>query len=172
MGRSHPTCGTRQGTAPGLEDIPNSADDFASEFSGAVGRLQVAVLEACQLEKTWPAKVAAGVAATVEFAAAQPEVVRLLTIESLIQRPDGGERYSRTIEHFAELLRAEAPQDRRRPKSTEQALVGGVGRVLAEHLRSGDFDGLCRSVPELVELLLVPYIGRAEARSWGQKAAG
>jgi hypothetical protein len=157
--------------ASGLEDIPNSADDFASEFSGAVGRLQVAVLEACQREKTWPAKVAAGVGATVEFAATQPETARLLTIESLVQRPDGGERYSRTIEHFAELLRAEAPQDRRRPKSTEQALVGGIGRLLAEHLRSGDFVTLRQSVPELVELLLVPYVGRAEAREWARKTA-
>jgi hypothetical protein len=154
-----------------MEDIPNRSDDFASEFSGAVGRLQVAVLEACQGERIWPAKVAAGVRATVEFAAAQPETARLLTIESLVQRPDGGERYSRTIEHFAELLRAEAPQDRRRPKSTEQALVGGLGRVLAEHLRRDDFAGLRSSVPELVELLLVPYIGRAEARSWARKAA-
>jgi hypothetical protein len=154
-----------------LEDIPNSPDDFGSEFSGAVGRLQVAVLEACQRETIWPAKVAAGVRATVEFAATQPETARLLTIESLVQRPDGGERYARTIEHFAELLRAEAPQDRRRPKSTEQALVGGLGRVLAEHLRTEDFAGLRQSAPELVELLLVPYVGRAEARAWARKAA-
>jgi hypothetical protein len=149
-----------------VEDIPNSADDFASEFSGAVGRLQVAVLEACQLQKVWPAKVSAGVRATVEFVVAQPDTARLLTIESLVQRPDGGERYSRTIEHFAELLRADAPQDRRRPKSTEQALVGGIARTLADHLRSGDFAALRQSVPELVELILVPYVGRTEARAW------
>jgi hypothetical protein len=136
-----------------------------------VGRLQVAVLEACHAERTWPAKVTAAVRATVEFAASQPDAARLLTIESLVRRPDGGERFARTIEHFAELLRAEAPQDRRRPKSTEQALVGGIARVLADHLRSEDFDGLRRSVPELVELLLVPFLSRAEARDWARKAA-
>jgi hypothetical protein len=105
-----------------------------------------------------------------EFAATQPDTARLLTIESLVQRPDGGERYSRTIEHFAELLRTEAPQDRRRPKSTEQALIGGIARTLADHLRSGDFAALRQSVPELVELILVPYVGRSEARSWARKA--
>ncbi len=150
---------------------PHSSDDFASEFSGAVGRLQVAVLEACQREKTWPAKVAASVGATVDFAAAEPDAARLLTIESLVQRPDGGERYARTIEHFAELLGAEAPSDRRRPKSTELALVGGIARTLADHLRSNDFAGLRRSVPELVELILVPYVGRAEARNWAKQVA-
>jgi len=131
-----------------------------------VGRLQVAVLEACQGERVWPAKVAAAVSAAVEFAIAEPERARMLTIESLIHQPDGGQRYVRMLEHFAELLRAEAPQDRRRPKSTEQALVGGVGRVLADGLRSGDAEALRGSVPELVELLLVPYVGRSEARSW------
>lgn len=131
-----------------------------------MGRLQVAVLEACQGERVWPAKVAAAVSAAVEFAIAEPERARMLTIESLIHQPDGGQRYVRMLEHFAELLRAEAPQDRRRPKSTEQALVGGVGRVLADGLRSGDAEALRGSVPELVELLLVPYVGRSEARSW------
>jgi hypothetical protein len=146
-------------------------DEFASEFSGALGRLQVEVLEACQGEKVWPAKVAAAVGAAVEFAIAEPELAQLLTIESLVRRPDGGKRYVRMLEHFAELLRAEAPQDRRRPKSTEQALVGGVARTLADRLRSGGAEALRRDVPELVELLLVPYLGRAEARSWGQRSA-
>ncbi len=128
------------------------------------------MLEACQGEGVWPAKVAAAVRAAVEFAAAEPERARLLTIESLVHRPDGGERYARTIEHFAELLRAEAPQDRRRPKSTEQALIGGLARTLADHLRTEDFDALRASVPELVELLLVPYVGRAEAREWAMRS--
>ena len=145
--------------------------EFASDFSGAVGRLQVAVLEACQGERVWPAEVAAAVSAAVEFAIEEPELARLLTIESLVHQPDGGQRYVRMLEHFAELLRAEAPSDRRRPKSTEQALVGGVGRTLAEGLRSGDAAAMRAGVPELVELLLVPYVGRAEARSWAERTA-
>lgn len=135
-----------------------------------MGRLQVAVLEACQGERVWPAKVAAAVSAAVEFAIAEPERARLLTIESLIHQPDGGQRYVRMLEHFAELLRAEAPYDRRRPKSVEEALVGGIARTLADHLRSGHVVVLRQSVPELVELLLVPYVGRTEARSWAAKS--
>lgn len=154
-----------------MDDIPHSSDDFSSEYSGAVGRLQVAVLEACQGEREWPAKVAAAVAAAVEFATEQPEAARMLTIEALIQRPDGGQRYVRTVEHFAELLRAEAPHDRRRPKSTELALIGGLATMVAEHLRCGDMAGLRQLVPELVEFVLVPYLGREEARAWAERAA-
>jgi hypothetical protein len=149
-----------------MDDIPNSPDDFPAAFSGAVGRLQVAVIEACQEEKKWPAKVAVAIAAAVDFAATEPESVRLLTVEALIQRPDGGRRYVRTIEHFADLLRIEAPVDERRPKSTEQALVGGVATTIADRMRHGTPSELLAAVPELVEFVLLPYVGGSEAKRW------
>jgi hypothetical protein len=149
-----------------MDDIPNSSGDFPAVFSGAVGRLQVAVLEACRQQSLWPAKVAAAIAAAVDFAATEPESVQLLTVEALIQRPDGGRRYVRTIEHFAELLRAEAPVDERRPKSTEQALVGGVATTIADRMRHDTLSELRAAIPELVEFVLLPYVGSAEAKRW------
>jgi hypothetical protein len=149
-----------------MDDIPNSPGDFSAVFSGAVGRLQVAVLEACQEQEQWPAKVAAAIAAAIDFAAAEPESVRLLTVEALIQRPDGGRRYVRTIEHFADLLRIEAPIDERRPKSTEQALVGGVATTIADRMRHGTPGELQAAIPELVEFVLLPYVGSVEAKRW------
>lgn len=153
-----------------MDDIPNSSGDFPAVFSGAVGRLQVAVLEACACQELWPAKVAAGIAAAIEFAAAEPESVQLLTVEALIQRPDGGRRYVRTIEHFAELLRAEAPRDGRRPKSTEQALVGGVATTIADRMRHEASGDLRATIPELVEFVLLPYVGSEEAKRWARWA--
>jgi hypothetical protein len=149
-----------------MDDIPDSSGDFPAVFSGAVGRLQVAVLEACREVEEWPAKVAAGIAAVIDFAATEPESVQLLTVEALIQRPDGGRRYVQTIEHFAELLRAEAPVDERRPKSTEQALVGGVATTIADRIRHDSPSKLQATVPELVEFVLLPYLGSAEAKRW------
>jgi hypothetical protein len=149
-----------------MDDIPNSPGDFPAVFSGAVGRLQVAILEACREQEEWPAKVAAAIAAAIDFAVAEPESVRLLTVEALIQRPDGGRRYVRTIEHFAELLRAEAPVDERRPRSTEQALVGGVATTIADRMRHDTPSELQAAIPELVEFVLLPYVGSAEAKRW------
>jgi hypothetical protein len=149
-----------------MDDIPNSPGGFPAAFSGAVGRLQVAVLEACREQEEWPAKVAAATAAAIDFAATEPKSVQLLTIEALIQRPDGGRRYVRTIEHFAELLRAEAPVDDRRPQSTEQALVGGVATTIADRMRHDTPSELQAAIPELVEFILLPYVGSAEAKHW------
>jgi hypothetical protein len=149
-----------------MDDIPNSSGDFSAVFSGAVGRLQVAVLEACRAQEEWPAKVASAIVAAVDFAATEPESVRVLTVDALIQRPDGGRRYVRTIEHFAELLRAEAPADERRPQSTEQALVGGVATTIADRMRHDAPSELQATIPELVEFVLLPYVGSAEAKRW------
>jgi hypothetical protein len=144
------------------------SDDFPAEFSGAVGRLQVAVLEACREQRKWPAKVAVAIAAAADFAMAEPAEVRLLTVEALIQRPDGGRRYVRTIEHFADLLRSVTPEDVRRPASTELALIGGLATTISHHLRTDSVSDLGESVPELVEFTLLPYIGHEEARRWAQ----
>jgi len=149
-----------------MDDIPNSSGDFPAVFSRAVGRLQVAVLEACREQEQWAAKVAAAIAAAVDFAATEPQSVKLLTVEALIQRPDGGRRYVRTIEHFAELLRAEAPVDERRPKSTEQALIGGVATTIADRMRHDTPSELQAAIPELVEFVLLPYVGSAGAKRW------
>jgi hypothetical protein len=145
-----------------------AGDDFPAEFSGAVGRLQVAVLEACRQQREWPAKVAVGIRAAVDFAIAEPAEVRLLTIEALIQRPDGGRRYVRTIEHFAELLRQVTPEDRRRPASTELALIGGLATTISHHLRADVVGELGESVPELVEFTLLPYLGHEDAQRWAR----
>lgn len=154
-----------------MDEIRQSPEGFPSAFSGAVARLQVAVLEACRTQQQWPAKIAASVAAAVEFAAREPASIQLVAVDSLIRRPDGGQRYVRMIEHFAELLRAEAPMDRRRPRTTEQALVGGIATTVADRMRHATPDAIRATVPELVEFVLLPYLGPAEARRWASWAA-
>jgi hypothetical protein len=153
-----------------MDDIGGLPDDFPAAFSGAVARLQVAVLAACERQEPWAAKVAAAVAAAVDFAAADPQSIQILAADAPVHRPDGGERYVRTIEHFAELLRSEAPPDRRRPRTTEQALVGGIATTIADRLRLSTPEALKATIPELVEFVLLPYVEPAEAKRWARWA--
>jgi hypothetical protein len=142
-----------------MSEIESSSDDFANAFESAFARLQVAVEEACARGVDWPAKLAGAVEAALDFAAADPAAARALTLDALIHRPDGGRRYLRLIEHFANLLRAQAPRDRRRPPSTEQALVGGLATLIADHLRAGRTGQLRETAPDLVEFVLRAYGG-------------
>ncbi len=151
-----------------MDETSNPPDDFATAFESAFARLQVVVATACAGDQAWPAKVAAAIYAALDFAVADPTAARLLTIDTLIERASGGRRYAQLIERFAELLRAGAPRERRLPASTEQALIGGLATTVTAHLRTGRLAQLPEVGPELVELILMPYLGRSEAQRWAR----
>jgi len=50
------------------------------------------------------------------------------------------------------------------PELTERALVGAATSIVGNRLLQGKQEELRRIEPELVELMLVPYTGREEAR--------
>jgi hypothetical protein len=56
------------------------------------------------------------------------------------------------------------------PDLTEEALVGAVSAVLAGRLLEGGVEGLDGLEPELVQLVLTPYIGTQEAVQVAQTA--
>lgn len=154
-----------------MNDITSSPDDFATAFESAFARLQLLVLEACEGTEPWPARVSATIHAALDFATSDPAAARVLAVDALLERAEGGPRYLRMLSYFAELLGEGAPPDRRRPALTEQALVGGIAVMVADHLRAGKLDRLREAAPELVELTLLPYLGAGEARRWGRGRA-
>jgi hypothetical protein len=48
-------------------------------------------------------------------------------------------------------------------------VVGGIAMIVADHLREGAAAALVALAPELVEMTLVPYIGRELARDWARR---
>jgi hypothetical protein len=151
---------------------PASQEDFEAAFDAARPRLHQAVLAACPPEAEWPARVAAAIYAVLDFALAEPDAIGALTQDALLHRPGGAERFLGLIAEFAELLRATAPADPQLPDSTEQALVGGVAMIITDHLREGRLERLREAGPELVELSLQPYLGRAAARRAARSLPG
>jgi hypothetical protein len=146
--------------------LPREPGDFTSSFA----RLQGAVRDACRERVEWPEKIAAAIHAAVQFAAANPEATRTLTMESRVAR-DEGRSYLEMIEYFSELLRLGIPEEVPLAASTEQALVGGIAAVVSDHTRSGRAHRLGDIAPELVYLTLLPYLGFAEAKRWAWPAA-
>jgi AcrR family transcriptional regulator len=120
---------------------------------------------ACAAQADWPLKVRAGVIAALDLAAAEPLRVRLLVAEPLTAGPRLAYCHDLLVERFAPRLR----QGRRDsgatlPPMLEEALIGGIAGVLADHLRSDRVASLSGLAPQLVELTLTPYIGAAEAK--------
>jgi hypothetical protein len=147
-----------------MNDAQRSPDDFEQVSA----RLESAVLDACRRCEEWPAKVAAGIYAALDFAVDDKAASRCLAIERPRSRPDE-RRYALTIDRFAKLLGAQAPQ--RRLVSTDRAAIRSVAAMIAEPLRSGHPQRLTEIGPELLQLLLVPYLGFAEAKSWAERTS-
>ena len=152
-----------------MRDKSSTPDDFANRFDSALARLQVAVLDACEREAQWPAKIAAAIHAALGFAAADPAAARTLTVDALAQGGYGVRRRQRAIEHYAELLGAGAPEDPRRPAIAEEIAVSAIASILTERVYAGAERELPTLAPQLVEFVLIPYLGTEEAKAHARR---
>ena len=128
------------------------------------------MLDACSAEGEWPAQIAAGVYAGVDFAIANPAVARALTIDAAVEA-DCMRRYERVIGRLVGYMKVKAPTDARLPASTDEALVAGIVGLVGDHIRLGRVDRLAELRPELVLLTLLPYLGFSEAKRWADETA-
>lgn len=126
--------------------------------------------DACEGEGEWPARVAAGVLAGVDFVIAHPDAARMLTANAAAEA-DCIPRYEQVIGRLAGMIRIDAPLDRRLPGSTDEALVAGLVGLAGDYARIGRLDRLGELRPELVLVILLPYLGFAEAQHWANRAA-
>jgi hypothetical protein len=138
------------------------ADAFLPSFVA----LQGAVSRACDQQAEWQAKVAAGIRAALEFAAADPAGAHALTIDARRQRLEDGDREQEVIGYFAGLLAGVAPAEKRFPISTDLGTIESIAMVARGHLVAGTTEQLPGLAPELIYLALMPYTGLAEARRW------
>src|SRR6185295_20102663 len=136
----------------------------------ALANLESAVLDACAGETEWPAQIAAGIYAGVDFAIAHPEVADSL-VDDDGSAVDNARRYESAIASFAGFIRVKAPRGQRLPGSTDEALVAGVVGLVGDHLRIGRVDRLLELRPDLVLLTLLPYLGFSEAQRWANQVA-
>jgi hypothetical protein len=144
--------------------------DGGSEFPVALAGLETAVLSACADEGEWPAQIAAGIYAGVDFAIANPTVARALTINAAAEA-ESMHRYERVIGRLAGFIQIKAPTGTRLPSSTDEALVAGIVGLVGDHIRLGRLDRLQELRPELVLLTLLPYLGFNEAQRWSNRVA-
>lgn len=122
---------------------------------------------------SWPEIVAAAVSALLELMARRPEFARL----GLLEAPSAGRRayehYRRAIDEVVARLDrsyreagggdAAEPEVASLPPSAHRAAVGGAGSLLVDSLLSGRPDQLPQLLPDLLYILVLPYLGQEEA---------
>jgi AcrR family transcriptional regulator/DNA-binding MarR family transcriptional regulator len=153
-------------------------DCLLAAFDQAVGLASKRVLAAYEPPAPWRTRMRASLTALLRFFDEQPEVARLLVVESLAAGPRALERRSRLVAQMVASVEQgrTAKKGADPPPMTGEGIVGGVLAVLHRHLveqrpaHAGSSPAV--GAPRLVELLnplmsmvVLPYLGAATARA-------
>jgi AcrR family transcriptional regulator len=122
----------------------------------------------------WPQQVRAALATMLRFLAAEPELARLCMVEPVAAGGEIAARYRATMQDFVTILKAGRPQhsgERPLPDATEETLVGGIVSLIVREISASRTEELEKLLPDLVELILAPYLGIEEAERLAREEA-
>jgi AcrR family transcriptional regulator len=125
------------------------------------------VFRACNSAREWPFKVRSVVEAALDYAAAEPAQVGLLTLDALSANVDMAQQVLTSTDHLAALLsrgRALSEEATALPELTEKSVLGALMAIVSSRIANGEAERLPELAPQLVELTLTPYMGAAEAK--------
>lgn len=142
---------------------------FCAAHSEALALVAERMRFAAEREREWPYEVAAAVAAALRWAATEPSRAHLIVSEPFTAGPRPAFCRDRFIARFAPpLRRGRTYSTAELPAVLETGLLGGVVGVVMARLSRGSPASLLDLVPDLIEVILNPYLGGVEARRIAQ----
>jgi AcrR family transcriptional regulator len=155
------------------ENFDNKRDCVLAAHEMAFNRLAGELVGACAGESEWPAKVAAAIGAAIEFASRAPEEALLLALDAVAADPVLASRVLASNDFLVGLLRngrEQWPPAVALPELTERAMIGATTSLIGSRLICGQVSRLAEIEPQLVQLVLIPYMGVEEARHVAEAA--
>ena len=151
------------------DNFADKEECFLAASDYAVGEAMRRVTEAVSAvpESDWPGGVRVGLAAFLDYVAANPALARTCIVEALSPGPAAVDRYERSIQAFVPLFRLGrelAPAGTELPETLEETIVGGVFWLVYQRVVVGKGDEVQALLPELVEFTLFPYLGPVNAK--------
>jgi len=156
--------------------VPRSTFDahFDSKEQGLIAaqdafldRLWLDVVSACDSPAKWPLKVRGALGAILSSLVEASDLARVFAVEAAAASLVAAERQFAALDQLATLLRdgrRHYPDAASLPDVTERALVGGIVSIVSAHLLMEDRQAIPDLEEQLVELVLIPYLGEGEAR--------
>jgi len=143
---------------------------FLAAYEMIDTHLRGAMLTAAECSGPWPKSVPAALAALLDVLSHDLGVARFYLLEPLAAGGEIAARYRDAMQMLAEALR---PKDdlAANAEVRGQILMGGITTLIARRLKTGDAGGLPELLPDLVELVVAPYMSREEARQLARSAA-
>jgi AcrR family transcriptional regulator/DNA-binding MarR family transcriptional regulator len=140
---------------------------FLATFDEVVGRVAPVVVEAYGREERWRGRIRGGLIVLLEFLDEQPEMARLLVVESLSGGAGALERRGRVLAHLIAAVdegRGESKATGVLPALTAEGLVGGALSVIHGRLVDARGGRLLDLASALTSMIVLPYLGQGVAR--------
>jgi AcrR family transcriptional regulator len=144
---------------------------FLATYDLATGWLCDEASQAVDPDANWPERVRAGLAAILDLLAANPPLACLVAVEAPRAGEAARKRQRSFLAHFAEVLRAGRDDRAELPVDLEELLLGGAIALVARYVETARADRLPEARAQLLEYLLIPYLGRSETRRFTAQAA-
>jgi AcrR family transcriptional regulator len=146
----------------------NKPDCFVQAYERIVAGARERIASAVPSESAWPEQACAALRALLELIEAEPVRARVALVEVQTAGPEALTRHEETVDSVIPLLargRAENPALAELPSHIEEAIVGGLAWLLQQRIAQGEFEGAEAYLPDVLEIAVVPYIGREAAAS-------
>jgi AcrR family transcriptional regulator len=146
-----------------------------ASHEAALDRLTDLISKACAPKRSWPENVSAAVGRTLELAAESPNEVRLAmlsghgVLEPKLMGPAMAAQ--ERLASFLRVGRKRSGETRVPGDLTEPAVIGAVTAIVSARLCAGEVEGLQQLAPELVQIILAPYLGYDVAERFAHAAA-
>jgi AcrR family transcriptional regulator len=140
-------------------------DCFVAANDALVTSLAEQIAAAYEEPQAWPARVRRGLAATLEWLSVNPDVARVMMVETGCVGPQAAARFHETFQRFAHLLDEGSKLVDDVPALPNIAVIAG-GAAFArvyEEVALGHADELPGLLPQITFEVLLPYVGEATA---------
>lgn len=138
---------------------------FLATFDQIADHLCDAARDAASGQPEWPAKVAARIDSGLEIFSANPQLARFTLAEPPRAGGDVTAHYRGALDGaLGELTEGRSAATTQAPsQAVQQSLIGGAVSLIVQRLEAGEEERIRDLLPDLVELFLTPFIGRAAA---------
>jgi AcrR family transcriptional regulator len=141
-------------------------DCFAQVFDRVIERGRARVTEAIPADASWEDQAIAVLHALLDLIAEEPHAARIALVEVQTAGPESLVRYEDLLESLTPMLkkaRRLSAQGAELPETFEDATIAGVAWLLHQRLVGGELDDVQQLLPDLVGILVEPYVGEDRA---------
>lgn len=139
---------------------------YLGAFDRAIETLKPGVEEAFSSKQEWPLRIRDTLDSVLTHFSEFPEQARLITAEPFVAGPKIAVRYKEVIERMVPYLRLGRELHKTSdplPATTEKGLLGGASSLIGRQAFAAEDDDFHKLLPDLLQFLLTPYLGPAEA---------